>query len=70
MGCWLHRRGESALRKRQRGDQWWGIRGTGPILGAGNSELLITVALLNHHHHDHIVQLVLGYQKQQPCVER
>ena len=44
MVCWLHQRGESALRKRQRGDQWWGIRGTGPILGAGNSELLITVA--------------------------
>ena len=35
----------------------WGIRGTGPILGAGNSELLITVALLNHH--DHKVFLVV-----------
>ena len=30
-----------------------GIRGTGPILGPGNSELLITVALLNHlYRHD------------------
>ena len=38
----LHQRGESALRKRQRGDQWSGIGGTEPILEdlGGNSELL------------------------------